>query len=182
MKKAILGYKSFDESFKDISGNILKEGNCYHVDGEIKFGINGNGYHFAKNLEDTLRYQVKGEYNLVNPKITQVLGYGKIVESFDDYYGYYDLYASSDIKILKYLTRDEIIDYALKLNSYRMTRFISLYKLTKDEIRFFKEKYLDVSLAILYFQKCQLDIYKIYYNSLFSEQNKKKLKQLIQSI
>ena len=137
--KQILGYKSFDENFKDISGKILEEGKSYHANGKIKYGINSNGYYFAKNLEDTLRFQLKDNDHLTKPNIAKVEGFGNIVESFDEYYGYYDLYAASDIKVLNYLTHDEIINYALNLREDRMIRFVSLYRLNTDEIKLFKK-------------------------------------------
>lgn len=128
---------------------------------------------------------MKSNSKLVNPNIARVLGYGTILESnkvSDDYYGYYDSYVVSDIRILKYLTREEIINYAIKLPELRMTRFVSLYKLTDDEIKLFKDKYLYVDLALLYYQKQQLDIYQLYYKSWNSNQKSKKIKQLINKL
>ena len=47
------------------------------------------------------------------------------------------MYCSEKIKILEIIDRKQIIEMAKKLSSYyelyRFTRFISLYKLTKDE-------------------------------------------------
>lgn len=175
--RKIIGYKSVDKNYKDISGNILEENKNYHVDGNIVYGNGGNGYHFAKKLEDTLRYQLNDENFLTRPNIARVIGFGDIVESFDDYYGYYDLYAASNIKILKYLTDDEIIAYALKLNETRMLRFVSLYKLSSDEIKLFKNKYLYVDLALLYYQ---MKIYNTY--ELFHSNNYNKVKKLVKNI
>lgn len=42
--RKIIGYKSLDKDYKDISGNILEENKTYHVDGKIIFGNGGNGY------------------------------------------------------------------------------------------------------------------------------------------
>ena len=98
-------------------------------------------------------------------------------QSFDDYYGYYELYAASNIKILKYLKEDEIIAYALKLNETRMLRFVSLYKLSSDEIKLFKNKYLYVDLALLYYQ---MKIYNTY--ELFHSNNYNKVKKLVKNI
>ena len=173
----IIGYKSLDKNYKDITGNILEENKIYHVDGNIIYGNGGNGYHFAKNLEDTLRYQLNDDDFLTRPNIARVIGFGDIVESFDDYYGYYELYAASNIKILKYLKDDEIIAYALKLNETRMLRFVSLYKLSSDEIKLFKNKYLYVYLALLYYQ---MKIYNTY--ELFHSNNYNKVKKLVKNI
>ena len=177
MEKKILGYKSFNENNKDISGKVLEEEKSYHANGMIKYGINGNGYHFAKKLEDTLRYQLNDDDFLTRPNIAKVIGFGDIVESFDEYYGYYELYAASNIKILKYLKEDEIIAYALKLNETRMLRFVSLYRLNSDEIKLFKNKYLSVDLALLYYQ---MKIYNTY--ELFHSNNYEKVKKLVRNI
>lgn len=175
--KKIIGYKSLDKDYKDISGNILEENKTYHVDGNVVYGNGGNGYHFAKKLEDTLRYQLKDEDYLTRPNIAKVVGFGNIVESYDDYYGYYELYAAENIKILKYLSEEEIIAYALKLNETRMLRFVSSYRLNKDEIKLFKNKYLSVDLALLYYQMKIYDIYK-----LFHSNNYDKVKKLVRNI
>lgn len=185
MKKEIIGYKSFDNEYKNISGSIMEVGKIYHIDGNIKYGINGNGYHFSKRLEDTLRYQKKNEHELINPPIALVKGYGTIKESnklSDEYFGYFDSFAASDMEIIKYLTENEIIEYALKLNEYRLQRFVSFYKLSDTDMKKIKNKFMTVDLAILYYQKKQLDIYKLYYESLHHNKNKEKIKQLINNI
>ncbi len=173
----IIGYKSVDKNYKDISGNILEENKIYHVDGNIVYGNGGNGYHFAKKLEDTLRYQLNDDDFLTRPSIAKVIGFGDIVESFDEYYGYYELYAASNIKILKYLKEDEIIAYALSLREDRMLRFVSLYRLNSNEIKLFKNKYLSVDLALLYYQ---MKIHNTY--ELFHSNNYEKIKKLVRNI
>lgn len=173
----IIGYKSVDKNYKDISGNILEENKIYHVDGNIVYGNGGNGYHFAKKLEDTLRYQLNDDDFLTRPNIAKVIGFGDIVESFDEYYGYYELYAASNIKILKYLKEDEIIAYALSLREDRMLRFVSLYRLNSNEIKLLKNKYLSVDLALLYYQ---MKIHNTY--ELFHSNNYEKIKKLVRNI
>ena len=173
----IIGYKSVDKNYKDISGNILEENKIYHVDGKIIFGNGGNGYHFAKKLEDTLRYQLNDDDFLTRPNIAKVIGFGDIVESFDEYYGYYELYAASNIKILKYLKEDEIIAYALSLREDRMLRFVSLYRLNSNEIKLLKNKYLSVDLALLYYQMKMHNTYE-----LFHSNNYEKIKKLVRNI
>ena len=173
----IIGYKSVDKNYKDISGNILEENKIYHVDGKIIFGNGGNGYHFAKKLEDTLRYQLNDDDFLTRPNIAKVIGFGDIVESFDEYYGYYELYAASNIKILKYLKEDEIITYALSLREDRMLRFVSLYRLNSNEIKLFKNRYLSVDLALLYYQMKMHNTYE-----LFHSNNYEKIKKLVRNI
>lgn len=160
MDNYIKGYKAFNIDHTNNYGKLFKEGLIYHSDKNIKYGTNGIGFHFAKNLEDTLRFQLKNNDTLTNPAIAKVIGFGNIIESFDDYYGYYDLYVCENILIKKFLTREEIIEYAIKLNSIKMERFVSLYKLSDDEIKLFESRYKNVDMAILYYQKNIKDIYQ----------------------
>ena len=175
--KKIIGYKSVDKNYKDISGNIVEENKTYHVDGDIIYGNGGNGYHFAKKLEDTLRYQLSDEDFLTRPNIAKVIGFGDIVESFDEYYGYYELYAAENIKILRYLSEEEIINYALNLREDRMLRFVSLYRLNSNEVKLFKNKYLSVDLALLYYQMKIRNTYELFYSN-----NYDKVKKLVRNI
>ena len=101
----INGYKSFDKYHKNRYGIYMEEGKTYHTDGIIKFGINGNGFHFCKYLEDTIRYQMEKDDELINPVIAQVTGFGKIVETNDKVYDYYNLYSAEYITINKFLSR-----------------------------------------------------------------------------
>ena len=145
----IHGYKSFALDGTNKYGKIMPVGH-YHRDGEIKFGINGNGYHFAKYIEDTLRYSTNGIRNCL---VAQVIGSGTILEGEDEYNGYHDLYVASDIEIVKYLEREEIIDIALKLDQVKMKRFIRDFNLTNEEIALFEGKYFDVDLVIDYYDR-----------------------------
>ena len=59
---------------------------------------------------------------------------GDVLEAYDDYYGYYDLYVTDHIYIEHVLTREEIINYIKNANPLRVERFIMGYKLMSDEI------------------------------------------------
>lgn len=173
----INGYKSFDKYHKNRYGIYMEEGKTYHTDGIIKFGINGNGFHFCKYLEDTIRYQMEKDDEVINPVIAQVTGFGKIVETNDKVYDYYNLYAAEYITINKFLSRKEIINYALNLGIIGMHRFVSQYKLSDEEIKLFKGKYLDIDLALLYHQKNFKNVYNMFYSS-----DNKKVFKLIKKI
>ena len=130
----IIGYKALNSDFTNRSGFKFEIGKTYKVYNEVKFGNNGNGFHFCENFEDTLRYFDAIDDDII---LTKVEATGKIVEYNDEYYGFYNMYCSEKIKILEIIDRKQIIEMAKKLSSYyelfRFTRFISLYKLTKDE-------------------------------------------------
>lgn len=131
-KKVIHGYKAFDSDGTNIALEIMPPG-TYHFDGTIKYGK--SGYHFAEKLEDTIRYSGTN-----TPLIAEVIATGIIDEGFDEYNGYYEVYTASDIKIIRYLNREEIIEYALKLNDDRMQRFVTGFELSNDELDLFVQK------------------------------------------
>lgn len=134
MNKEIYGYKSFNNDGTNYAGIVMPPG-VYHCDGDIIY--RNNGFHFAKRLEDTFRYR---DMELEEPLIAEVIGFGTIVEGRrleDDYYGYFDLYACSDINIIKYLTHEEIVEYGLSLPEYRIERFITSGILSEEELEIF---------------------------------------------
>lgn len=155
----ISGYKCFNEDMTNRYGKKFEECNIYFANGEIKFGNSGNGFHFCKNLEDTLRYfDMEKKF-----QICKVRGFGNIVSCDDEYNGYYEMYASEKIFVEKILSHEEIITYALNLNDIRAERFVSQFPLTKEEIDYFKEKFYNcpnVLEAIQYYQEKDLDTYK----------------------
>ncbi len=157
---SLIGYKCFNKNLINRYGQKFEIGKTYHTDGNIKFGNNGNGFHMCLRLEDTLRY-----FDAINDDvdICLVKCYGKYAKGEDDYYDYYDMYSFENMYIIKLLTREEIIDYALKLYGYRAERFISLFKLTEEEIEIFKEKYQcnpNILEYIAYYQEGDKEIFE----------------------
>ena len=104
----IHGYKAFHKGLVNRYGLSFEEGGVYTCEGELKFGNDGNGFHFCKRLEDTLRYFPATEEEI---DIAEVTALGDIVEGEDDYYGYYDMYCTNRIRIDKILTRADIISH-----------------------------------------------------------------------
>ena len=153
----IKGFKAFAVDGTNVNGITMEAGKKYHIDGAIKYGTQGNGYHFALHLEDTIRFAadtLPGDC-----LIAEVIGSGEIVEGWDDYYGYYDLYSCSDLEVIRYLSREEILDYATKLSDIKMKRFIECFKLNDDEIELFSGRGHIVDLAIDYYQRDMKDAY-----------------------
>lgn len=132
------GYKAFNEDMTNCHGIQFAEKSVYEVTGEPIFGTHGNGIHFCGNLEDTFRY-----FNGLNKNIliAKVIGMGDVLESYDEYYGYYDLYVSNKIYIDYILSRKEIMDYILKKDKISVLRFLMGYKLLDDEINLIIEKF-----------------------------------------
>ena len=128
MLKKLKGYKAF-HNMQDINGTTYEIGQTYTTEGPIKY--NKNGFHFCENLVDILWYY-DGLNNDID--ICKVLGYGEIDTYNDYYYEYFNVYSASNITILKKLSREEIIDTVLKGNIHSIIRFVSGYKLTKEEI------------------------------------------------
>ncbi len=159
--KGIIGYKAFNEGLLNIHNVKFEIGKEYVVENKYK----DYKFHFCKNIEDTLIY-----YRKNNIEICKVLGYGDITNYYNDYYGVYDIYASSKIKILHKLSREEIINLILNISSYsidRIVRFISLFKLSNEEIELFNNNYNnceDIIDAIKYYQCNDKKVYERKYN------------------
>lgn len=168
----IKGYKAFNIDLTNRYQIPFEEGKTYTVEGPLKFGNQGNGYHFCKHLEDTLRYVPA----LVDDiKIAEVTSLSEVVEYADDYYGYYDIYAARELRIDRILTREEIIKTMLNVHEDRVIRFISLFKLTEDEKLMFESKYhnnIKVYLAMKYYFDSDTDIYKNYYRGKIKVKSK----------
>ena len=151
----ITGYKVLDNNFRAITGFTFEEGKVYEYGDEII--PKKQGFHFAKRLEDTLRYTNLDSDQII---ITEVTALGNVVTFSDEYYGYYDLYVTDKIIINRVLSRKEIIDYIIDLDEDRICRFISLMKLSPKEIRAFLDKSERVLKTIEYYQLDNKDAFK----------------------
>jgi len=156
----IHGYKCFNKNLTNRYKVKFKVGKTYTVTGPIKFGNDGNGYHMCERLEDTLRF-----YDAMNSEVTicEVIGKDETLEYYDEYNGYYDMYSVRTIKIVKKLTREEIINIMLNTYDERLKRFISLYKLNDEELNLLRTIYKDndqIIRYIEYFQENRLDAFK----------------------
>lgn len=161
----IIGYKCFNKDMTNRYGTKFEVGKMYEAKGNIVYGNNGNGFHMAERLEDTLRYFCASEEEI---SICLVKGSGQIVASFDDYYGYYDIYSVQRLEIQKKLSREEIIEFALKLHNERARRFISGFKLTPIEIELFKQRYNKETATLAY-----IEYYQEKKEDVFCKQRKK---------
>lgn len=153
------GYKAFNVDMTNRYGKKFEVGKIYRVDGIIEFGLMGNGYHFCKRLEDTLRY-VDGMNSEI--QIAKVRAFGDYREYYDEYYGYYDMFAAREIVVDEVLNRNKIIMEYLNTNADRVIRFIQGYRLLPYEIDIFKMKYCNnknIINAIAYYQEHDLDVY-----------------------
>ena len=163
MKK---GYKCFGTDLTNRYGQKFELNRKYIWPGDLHFGSNGQGWHFCKNLEDTLRYSYPYQNDYV---ICEVIGSGNILESFDAYNEYFDMYCSNIIEITKVLSREEIIEYALSLNSLRLERFVSLFKLAPEEISLLKEKFKEekhLMVTMAYYQEGDKKAFEKYNRNL----------------
>lgn len=155
----IKGYKIFignKNCFVNNYKKMFEVGKIYEVRERIH--PKDSGYHFALRLEDTLRYGNAKEEEFV---LCEVTALGNIVEYEDEYYGYYDLYVTDKIRIDKILTRNEIIDYALKLPDYRLIRLIATMKLDDEEVKLFLNRETEVLKYIDYYHYGNKDAFKI---------------------
>ena len=79
MQEHIRGYKIFDKNFQTISGNVFECKKTYTYNGKIQ--IKQKGFHFALQLEDTLRYSDALNEEVI---ITEVTALGKTIDFNDD--------------------------------------------------------------------------------------------------
>lgn len=163
----ILGYKAFNDDCTNRYGQKFEVGKIYDsCDEVIKF--RSTGFHFCKNLEDTLRYYD----GFSNIKIAEVVGIGKIDYYEDNYYGYYNMYSAERMYILKFLSREEIYQYILdiaknsSLFTDRVIRFVEGYKINDEERNGLISAVSDdnqrkrLVKAIKYYQDGIKDVYK----------------------
>ena len=160
MSMEIHGYKAFNKGLTNRYGKEFEVGETYEISGPLKFGNNGNGFHFCERLEDTLRYFPAMEEEI---EIACVTALGNIEEYEDNYYGYYDMYCTDIIRIDRVLEREEIINMFLDKNNFRVMRFIKGFKLTPNELDLYKLTYesnSSVMDAIAYYQEGDKEVYK----------------------
>lgn len=161
----ILGYKCFNKDLTNRYGIKFEVGKTYNANGEIKFGTtdyrtHSHGLHMCKNIEDTFRF-----FDTFNEEvcICEVRGMGGKCTYNDEYNGYYDMYSVEILEIIRIINREELINMALNLNQLRVERFITNYRLSKDEIELFKEKFSyspRVLKAIAYYQEGDIHAYR----------------------
>lgn len=158
----IIGYKAFNKDLTNRYGKKFEVGEEYQTTGKISFGNDGNGFHFCKNIEDTLRYFDGVDNEVV---IAEIIASGEMVINEDEYNGYYDMYSAEKIKIHRIIERKELVKmFILRITSEpRVCRFIQLFKLTEEEIKMFKLRYassISIMDAIAYYQEGQKDVYE----------------------
>lgn len=129
----IIGFKGSNEDLTNRYGDKFEIGKIYHADGEIKWGNNGNGFHLCTYVEDCYRYVDPN-----NSVMMEVVGFGDIKKYDDEYYGYYDMYVCEYLRIIRKISREEIIDMMLHTYKERRDRFIRDFNLTEDELKLFE--------------------------------------------
>ena len=133
IKLFVIGYKAFNNNFTNRYGDKFEVGKIYHADGEIKWGNNGNGFHLCSNVEDCFRY-----VDPDNSVMTEVVGFGNVKKYDDEYYGYFDMYVCEYMRIIRVVSREEIIKMMLCAYKERRDRFIRDFNLSEDEKKLFE--------------------------------------------
>lgn len=159
----VYGYKAFNLDRTNRYGMTFEDGKTYSISGDISFGNDGNGFHMCTNLEDVFRY-FDGMSDDIS--VARVVGFGNVICYNDEYNGYYDMYSVQNIKIESFLTREEIINTFLDNVPFRVCRFVSLFRLSDDEIKCFRKEYsneTEVMDYLSYYQEGKRDtFYKRY--------------------
>lgn len=152
----MFGYKVFYKGLKDSFGNEHTLGKKYKLDEEVKWSQ--NGFHFCKRPEDTLRNFDDFNNEL---EIALIEASGNIVEYDDEYYGYYDMFASSEYKIIRVMSRDEIVRNVLtSRNILRQKRLLERMRLTESQLKHFKGLSIELDDVISYYQYHDTEVYQ----------------------
>lgn len=142
----MFGYKAFDKNLINQFHKKYKEGHSYFSKKDLEY--QKTGFYFCRNLEDVFRYYD----GFSDIEIARVKSFGKVRRFFDEY-NEYETFCSQGIEIVKVLSRKDIISYGLKLDDYRLKRFISGFKLTDEEIEMFIAANESCQEYIEYYQK-----------------------------
>lgn len=164
----IRGYKAYKKGLINQFGEQHEIGQIYETDDII---YEKKGFYFCPYLEDTLRFYNGLEEDI---DIAIVEGYGRIREFYDSYYDIASI-ASTGLRVLSVLTREEIINYALKLNELRMCKFLAGYRLSPEEIELFKNKGERVTSYIEFYQQGNQDAFVRRLNARRTNNNWKKI-------
>lgn len=169
----VKGFKAFDNAAVNRYGKQFIEGETYKANGNIKFG--SHGYHFCTTITDVFRY-----VDAINstPVVARVTGRGTMNRFNDEYNGYYNMYAVSEITIDHFMSEEEIIEEILKCSEFDVVKALKTKKFISDEIRQiinnFNNSY-NVLCAIMYYQLGIKDVYE-YPSEEINEIRKKMLK------
>ena len=156
----IVGYKAFNSDKTNRYKKTFELNKLYQVTGDIKFGVCGNGYHLCTNICDVFRYFKKS----LNISVALVVGSGKYDVFNDEYYGYYNMYATEYIKIIRFLSREEIINKVINSTENDIIKFIVTSKMSENEIKLFINLFkcnIQILKYILYYQLTQKDVFNI---------------------
>lgn len=165
--KYVHGYKAFNPDQTNRYGVRFEEGETYKSDGVVSFGVNSTGgFHMCRNLEDTLIFF---EGLPEDPIVAEVEGSGKIV-CYDGKEDYYDLYSVENLKIKRFLTREEMLMTILDdphIYDDRVCRFIEGVRMDPAEIELFKELFEDspkILKSLAFHQENDKEVYSRDYN------------------
>ena len=149
MMNRVIGYKAFD-NMKDRYGNEYATDIIYEIPGMVN--LRKEGFHFCEHISDVFRYYNGFDDNTV---VCKVVGMGELDKYDDEYNEYFDMYESSKLRILKELSREEILEAACNDGIFSVLRLISSYKLTEEEINTILSRYNDNAIKdyIDYYQR-----------------------------
>ena len=159
----VKGYKGFSKDLRNEPGDQFEVGKIYRTqnEGDLLFGINGNGFHFCKSLEDCFIY-----FNPIDSVYAEVTGLEEVREKDDEYNDIYGICVARSIQLNRLLTNEEIVEMYLNpekgLGPFVLQRFLQLYKLTPEQITQFEKKYYNdfhTLQDLMYYQKDMKNVY-----------------------
>lgn len=154
----VIGFKSFLKGNTSVDGKEYKEGIIYHQDGDVIFGK--RGFHLCKHIEDTFMYCPGMDKNI---SVAIVEAWGHIITRDDEYRGCYDMYAASSMRIVRFLSREEILEIAKGFVDFQLIKFLSRFPLSEEELKMFEGKFYLTDLYIDYYQRGIKDAFELDY-------------------
>ena len=156
--KEIIAYKAFDEGLVNRYGDKFEVGKIYRVNGDIKWGNYGNGFHMCLYPENCFRYFDTSQ----KIDLALVRGFGQMQCYDDEYNAYYNMYVCEGMEILKIYTREEVLDMMLSLDGDRLKRFLITNGLSIAEVEMFRDVFKDneeILNCISYYQEGKKDTF-----------------------
>lgn len=152
----IRGYKAFKKGLINIWDKEFKVGKKYIVDPIHQ----EYSYHFCEYLEDVFVF-----YKEFDIQVCEVIGTGNIIKKYNEYYDV-GIIASSELEIIRIMSREEIINYFLLMTGYysqRIENFLIRVNLTTEEVELFINKFQNneqIMDKIKYYYLSDKEVYK----------------------
>ena len=159
-----LGYKAFKKDRTNLYGTKFEEKNIYSINNNMpischKYSIfnQSNGFHMSVDFANIFRYVEDDDV-----QVALVLGFGECQYFEDNYYGYHNMYACQNLYVIRFLSREEIIELILKQNDFELSKILYTFKFKYDEKIKLLKKHIGNDLIVKSILYSQFNFHTIY--------------------